>query len=158
MKIIAISDSHGNFERMYEVFERNKNADMFIHLGDGEHEYEDIQNIFAGKSMRYIRGNNDYSLGLDNQVVRFGGYSAFCTHGHRYPRAALDEYLSSAAHVNNCNIALFGHTHTRHYSFTEGVHIFNPGSISLPRDCKPACYGVITVDDIGRLDFSWEEL
>lgn len=158
MKIIVMSDSHGSFERLYEVFDRNRDADLFIHLGDGEREYEQVQSVFAGMSMRFVRGNNDYSLGIESQVVGFGGYRAYCTHGSRYPRIGREEYLSAAARANDCTLALFGHSHIRHYSFYEGVHLFNPGSVLLPRDQKPPCYGIITVDKIGRIDFLWENV
>lgn len=158
MKIIVVSDSHGNFDGLYEVFARNNDADLFVHLGDGEREFEDVRNVFGDKNVRYVRGNNDYSLGVESQIIQLGAYRAFCTHGSRYPRMAMNEYLISAARVNDCNVSLYGHTHVRHCSYSDGVYLFNPGSISLPRDGLPPSYGIIEINDKGQIDFRWAEL
>ncbi len=36
MRIIVMSDTHGNFSAIEKIIEKNISADMFIHLGDGE--------------------------------------------------------------------------------------------------------------------------
>ena len=35
MKIIVVSDSHGREENLKRVIEMHRNADVFLHLGDG---------------------------------------------------------------------------------------------------------------------------
>ena len=40
MRIIAISDTHGDYRALSSVFIRNADADWFIHLGDGERELD----------------------------------------------------------------------------------------------------------------------
>ena len=39
MRIIAMSDSHTSFDKVRQIVERNKEADLFIHLGDGEDDF-----------------------------------------------------------------------------------------------------------------------
>ena len=57
--------------------------------------------------------------------------------------------IKRAAKENNCNIALFGHTHEKYYSYEDGLHLFNPGSIGS--GYGGASYGVINITDKGIL-------
>ena len=45
MKIIVISDTHGNMHRLKDVVEKNKDADLFLHLGDGAEEFFEVQEM-----------------------------------------------------------------------------------------------------------------
>ena len=36
MRIVLMSDSHGNYAAINNIVKRNLSADIFIHLGDGE--------------------------------------------------------------------------------------------------------------------------
>ena len=45
MKIVVVSDSHKEFHKLNSVVENNLDADAFIHLGDGEHEFNDVRNL-----------------------------------------------------------------------------------------------------------------
>ena len=55
--------------------------------------------------------------------------------------------IKRAARENNCNISLFGHTHEKYYSYEDGLHLFNPGSI------KDGYYGVIDITENGIMCF-----
>ena len=145
MKIIVLSDTHGNFDSFDTIVRNNKDADMFIHLGDGESEYEDVQNLNPGRDFYYVKGNNDYGLWSASQVIPMGIHKAFATHGHRYSVWNGTELLAANAAANDCDIALYGHTHVRDISMKNGIYIMNPGSADYPRDGKPPCYGVIEI-------------
>ncbi|MDE7234655.1 MAG: metallophosphatase family protein, partial [Ruminiclostridium sp.] len=45
MKIIVISDTHRDFDAMEKIVNDNRSADLFIHLGDGEREYEEVRAV-----------------------------------------------------------------------------------------------------------------
>lgn len=145
MKIIVLSDTHGNFDNFYTIVNDNSNADMFIHLGDGENEYEDIQNLNPGKDFYFVKGNNDYGFWTMSQVISMGIHKAFATHGHRYSVRGGTDLLVANAESNECDIALYGHTHVNDISMKNGVYIMNPGSADYNRDGRPACYGVIEI-------------
>ena len=56
IKIIVISDTHRDFNALHDIVSENKHADMFIHLGDGEHECNDVQYLFPDKAFLFVRG------------------------------------------------------------------------------------------------------
>ena len=151
MRIIVISDTHGDFETLYETVRRNESADQFIHLGDGENEFYDVQSSFYDKPFIFIKGNNDWGNYPQCLVTELGGRKFYMCHGHRFERARLKEYLSATAVSNGCSIALFGHTHIPLNETVNGVLLFNPGSAALPRGGNPPTYGIITIDNNGGL-------
>ena len=153
MRILVTSDSHGNYRALMKAVEAGKPFDVFIFLGDGEKDYGIVTRNMAGISTYRVRGNNDWDTSIVlSSVVEIGSHKLFLTHGNNYGLWQGYERLINAANQNGCQAALFGHTHCRHYSFENGVHLFNPGSAALPRDGRPRSYGVITEEN-GRLDF-----
>ena len=153
MRLLITSDSHRNVAALRRAAEAAKPFDAFIFLGDVESDYSEISMYLAGISTYAVRGNNDYDSMLGAvSVVELGGCRFMLTHGHRYGLWNGFDTLAASARLNNCTVALFGHTHCRHFSEENGVYLFNPGSVSRPRDGKPPSYGVITVEN-GKPDF-----
>jgi len=153
IRITVISDTHGDVDSLYDIVTQNIHSDMFIHLGDGEREFDDIRNIYPEKAFLFVRGNNDWS---DSPVLRtftYGGHKFYITHGHSFSRNSLESFLAATAKANECDIALFGHLHVPIYEYLSGVHLFNPGSPSYPRGLSKRSYGVITISDSGILEF-----
>ncbi|MCM1299857.1 MAG: metallophosphoesterase [Firmicutes bacterium] len=154
MKILVASDSHDNYLNLKKAVEKEKDFQALVFLGDGERDYDIVTRSLTTDTYR-VRGNNDWDGSIAAAAaVRIGGFRFFLCHGHRY-RVNTDlglDLLALAAKENDCQCALFGHTHCRHYSFRNGIHLFNPGSVSLPRDGSGRSYGIIT-DDGGKLDF-----
>lgn len=153
MRIIVISDTHGFYNRLYSIVMRNPKADAFIHLGDCVDECRDLLRNFpdlAGKFF-YVRGNCDY--GSDAPVFKTidiaPGHRIFATHGDRFGVKYDLGTLITTAKENECDIALFGHTHERLCTYEDGVYIMNPGSAACPRDGKPCSYGFIDITDAG---------
>ncbi len=145
MKITVISDTHGDFETLYRIVEENSGSDQFIHLGDGENEFRDVQSVFYDKPFIFIKGNNDWENYPQNLVTELGGKRFYLCHGHRFERGRMKEFLAATAVANNCGAALFGHTHIPCGEYVNGVLLFNPGSASLPRGGNPPTYGIITI-------------
>ena len=151
MTIIVVSDTHGDFETLYEIVHKNQQCDLFVHLGDGEHEYEDVRSVFYSKAYLFVKGNNDWGDYPQNIVTELGGKKFYMCHGHRFERAHLKEYLAATASVNGCAAALFGHIHLPVNEMSNGILLFNPGSTSLPRGANPPTYGKITIDGNGGI-------
>ena len=152
MTIIVVSDTHGDFETLYSIVERNKECEQFIHLGDGEYEYQDIQSAFYGLPFIFIKGNNDWGNYPQNLVTELGGKKFYMCHGHRFERSRMKEFLAATAIANGCDAALFGHTHVPYNDYENGVLLFNPGSASLPRGGNPATYGKLVISDSGAIN------
>ncbi len=151
MTIIVVSDTHGDFETFYQIVGKNPDSDLFIHLGDGEYEYEDVRSVFYNKAFLFVKGNNDWGNYPQNIVTELGGKKFYLCHGHRFERAKMKEYLAATASVNGCSVALFGHTHVPVNEDSGGILLFNPGSTSLPRGGNKPTYGKITVDESGNI-------
>lgn len=153
IKIIVISDTHRDFDALYDIVNDNEHADMFIHLGDGEHEFDDVRNLFPEKAFLFVKGNNDWSDSPICRTFTYGGHKFYLTHGHSFDRHSVHSFIAATAKANNCDVALFGHTHIPFYEVMNDVHVFNPGSPSSPRGRSEPSYGVITIRDSGILDF-----
>ncbi len=153
IKIIVISDTHRDFDALYNIVSENIRADLFIHLGDGENEYDDVRNIYPEKAFLFVRGNNDWGNAPLAHTFAYGGYKFYLTHGHSFDRYSVHSFLAATAKANGCDIALFGHTHIPFYEIIDGIHVFNPGSPSSPRGRSEPSYGVITISDSGAVSF-----
>ena len=62
MRIIVLSDTHQYYRNFETIVLRHPDADMFIHLGDGESEYQLLCRNMpeVADKFRYIKGNCDY--------------------------------------------------------------------------------------------------
>lgn len=145
-----ISDTHRHFDALHKIFSRNEDADLFIFLGDGERELEDIQALYPNKKILSVSGNCDF---LSNSpyisITTQQGKKILFLHGHTHGVKSGPSRVISLARENNADIVLFGHTHQRYYSYQDGLHILNPGSASNPRDGKHPSYAFIDITSAG---------
>lgn len=146
MKILVVSDSHGDRQALLRLKEQYEHeVDAMIHCGDSELQHDDsvLENFI------YVRGNCDYDSNFPNESIRdFGGYRFFITHGHLYNVRMTLQSLSYKAEETGSNIVLFGHTHHVGSAMGEDKVLYiNPGSISLPRGRKEKTYAILDLKD-----------
>lgn len=151
MKILVVSDSHKNFNALKTVVDKNPDADMMIHLGDGEHEFNDISHMYPQKAMIYVGGNCDFGQHETIHIANACGYKIFCCHGHTLGVHEGLEALVGTAKKNGCKIALFGHTHLYRTEIIDGVFVMNPGSLDSPRNHNKPTFGVIDLSESGEI-------
>lgn len=152
MRIIVISDTHGQVRAIENVFLRNKDADMFIHLGDGERDLDSflLQNPAYTKKVIHVAGNCDWgSLSPGFEIIPAGGHKIFASHGHIYAVKNSLEIIKRNAKENGCDIILYGHTHVRYNKFEDGFYIMNPGSAGCPHDGTSPSFGHIDISSAG---------
>lgn len=151
MKVIVFSDSHGNSRNLSKALKQHQDADMYIHLGDGEVEFNRLKIDYPQLKMYHVAGNCDYDSLHPNDLILGADYNVkiFATHGHRYYVKYSMEAIEAAARENGCQIALFGHTHVSYNSYQNGLYVMNPGSISCPRDGQKPSYGIVEVTKSG---------
>ncbi|MBR1810403.1 MAG: YfcE family phosphodiesterase [Clostridia bacterium] len=144
MRLLVLSDSHGDAISCRAAIRRHPEAEFLIHLGDGADDLDFLHADIGDKKLVRIRGNNDWSNTYPLQyILNTCGKRIYCCHGHMEGvKRALDGFVANAMEAR-CDIALYGHTHIQHYEKFEGLHIFNPGSI------RAGCYGAIDVADGG---------
>lgn len=128
--IIVISDTHGNraeVEKLYPVFAE---SDYIIHLGDTSSDGARVRSAFPGKTY-LVNGNCDIPrLGLDELELEIEGVKIFACHGDRYGVKRGMGELAAKAKSKGAQIALYGHTHSAREEVTDGVTLFNPGTLS----------------------------
>lgn len=151
MRIIVFSDTHGNFAAMTKIFKRNKDASIFIFLGDGESDLSKIRIQYGDKKILSVAGNCDNGSKSPESAVcpLYTGNKIYFTHGHKIDVSGCADDVYNAAKQAGADIALFGHTHCRFVQNRDGVLMLNPGSASIPRDGKPACYAWLDVTTQG---------
>lgn len=149
MRIVVISDTHGDFSNFELVMSEQPKADLFIHLGDCERDLDDIRPLFPDRRFLGVSGNCDFGSATpaEGETVAAGKH-IFYTHGHTYhvkygPADVVDE-----ARRRKADIVLFGHTHLPVATYEDGLYIMNPGSLGHPIAGGPT-YGVIDITEAG---------
>ena len=153
MRIIAFSDSHRYAQNVHKLFEATHlTTDLYIFLGDGENDLENIRYLYPDKKILCVAGNCDFmSLEPGVNTAEVCGKKILFTHGNNHDVDNGISRLKSLAQQNGADVVLFGHTHHRECLYEDGVYYINPGSIGSPRDGMPASYAAIDVIPAGVL-------
>lgn len=159
-KLIVISDSHGNTRNLTKLFEMHRDADAFIHLGDGAYEFSRLCRQFGVIGYSVLGNCDSRFICSDAQdpytVAHFANYRFFMTHGHLYGVKSGRETLIAHAKkaLPDVDFVLYGHTHLPENRYipaeNEGekpLYLINPGSISLPRQSGTPTYALILIKD-----------
>ncbi len=127
MRILVISDSHGNYYNILKAVEQQPSAEMIVFLGDGE---SDFAKCHVEKPCIQVKGNCDWGSDLPACVItEEKGRIIYCTHGYAEMVKFGDENLIMRAKENHAHIALYGHTHNPVTDYKQGIYLVNPGSI-----------------------------
>lgn len=146
MKILVLSDSHGNIENMkYAVDEAM--PDMIIHLGDCWSDVEYLIEEYPDVPLERVPGNCDYERELLERIIEIEGKSVMICHGHTYNVKSGYYNLEMAAMEKEVDAVLFGHTHRVFYDYNNGLLMLNPGSVGSPGYSIPASYGILYMDE-----------
>lgn len=150
MRILVLSDSHGDIPSLELAIKNTANVDAVIFLGDGLADFEYASRWLTGKKIAAVRGNcdggfNEYPIrtieNFDNKII-------YCTHGFsEQVKFGLDK-LKTAALYSDATIALFGHTHNPCTLYEDGLYMMNPGSVR-----QNSC-GVIDITPRGIMCFT----
>ncbi|CAM3619447.1 phosphodiesterase [Erysipelothrix urinaevulpis] len=167
MNIQIISDIHGNKDSLLDALKCPYPIDAYIFVGDflyhgprnqileqyNPSETSDILNNI-NKPVIAVRGNCDaevdqmllnFPMMSDSQYFHSNQQLIFITHGHLYqPNDDIRE--------RHANIYISGHTHIPVLEKTNFGILFNPGSISLPKENNKPSYGLIHNGQLSLID------
>lgn len=150
MKLFIVSDIHGSLEdlkKVLDLFEKEK-ADKLVLLGDllyhgprnplpegyNPKEVAQLLNHYKDKIIA-VRGNCDaevdqmvldFPMRADYSELFIDNHRFFITHGHLYNEESMPL-------LNEGDILMYGHFHKPIAKKENGIVIFNPSSISLPK-------------------------
>lgn len=160
MKLLVASDIHGSAyycRKLLDTYEK-EGAQRMILLGDILYhgprndlprEYapqEVIRMLNEKKDEIYaVRGNCEAEV--DQMVLEFPvladymvlfeqGHAIYATHGHIYHEDNLPP-------VKPGDVLLHGHTHVLRAEKKGGILIWNPGSVSIPKEGNPPTYALL---------------
>ena len=161
MKFLIISDSHGSTANLREVLSRRRGMDdALLFLGDGCKDIDVVSDSLSNIAVFAVSGNCDFSDFLSPQkreselLLTFEGAKILLMHGHRFGiTAGSASRAVDYARQKGADILLFGHTHVKEEKYLppenedeKPMWIFNPGSISRPRDGS-ASFGTLEIKD-----------
>jgi len=170
MRVIFFSDIHGvpdTVERLFAHADRLA-AERLVLLGDAlcpgprtiAERYEPRRTAELLNTRRQdilaVRGNCDsetdqrmlgFSIMADHAELVVGTRRFFLTHGHRWNRLFPPP-------VPDGTVLAHGHTHIPELAEADGISIFNPGSITLPKGGFPRSFGFFDGEKLSvrRLD------
>jgi putative phosphoesterase len=149
MKITIVSDTHGDYDSLNQLNLKEQDSDYFLHLGDYE-----IPEYLLGP-FTFVKGNCDFTSDAPRKIdidTPFG--KIHLEHGDRIPYSRFDEYVKETG----CKIFLFGHTHEKYAGMSGDTYVFNPGSLTRPRDSDIGTYLVINIAKDGKLSYEFKSL
>ena len=148
MKILVLSDSHGEVDAMVGAVKKVR-PQMIFFLGDGWRDAETVQKKFPDTPFFQVPGNCDFQLrGPMEQVVTVEGKKILLCHGHTYGVKQGLQEAYDAAEEQELDAFLFGHTHKPLVEMQGRTLFMNPGSIGMG---WPPTYGLLTVEG-GKID------
>ena len=129
MKVLVVSDTHGDMFSLKSAINARRDAEVIIHCGDGSSEFESLKALYPEKHFVSVRGNCDFCTSAKNiETITLEGKKLFITHGHLYNAKYGIFGLVCAAREAKADLLLFGHTHQPLEDYDDGLYIVNPGS------------------------------
>ena len=149
MKILVASDSHGDSNILNDLRNERFDVTYFLHLGDSCIPKYLLDSYCA------VRGNCDFIDLPRFKEIEIEGLKIHMEHGDGF-RLNFDKekYIKEL----NCDIFLSGHTHKKLATKVGDTYVFNPGSLTRPRDGEKGSYLILEVEDKELKHFEFIEL
>lgn len=130
MKVLVISDTHGNAIRAFTAHARTEPVDAIIHLGDGSPDADMLREALDIPVIN-VAGNCDPGSSAPRELLwECEGKRILLTHGDVYQvKSGLAKLRQRALEVG-ADAVLFGHTHQAFYENDSGLLMINPGTLA----------------------------
>lgn len=145
MKILILSDSHGDVGTMIDIVEREQPNEIF-HLGDCVRDAESLSFACPELPVIMVPGNCDGWTGMQERLLlEREGVRILLAHGHRWHVKSGAGAALADARMSGADILLYGHTHQAVCCTEEdGLWRMNPGTVGGIG--ARATYGVIQLE------------
>jgi putative phosphoesterase len=143
MKLLVISDSHGNYARALKAHQLAGPVDHIVHLGDGAEDARLMEEVLETPVYR-VAGNCDFDPELPTELIlEFGQCRILATHGNRQRvKSGLSQLLAKGI-AAGATVVLYGHTHLPAIASSQGILFVNPGPL---KEGFPGSYAILTID------------
>lgn len=130
MKLLVISDTHGNFTLALKAHSLSGQVDTIVHLGDGISD-ADLMREVLGIHVISVAGNCDLGSSAPRELLwECEGKRILLTHGDAYGVKAGLERLKRRALEVRADLVLFGHSHLATQELQSDILFLNPGPMT----------------------------
>jgi uncharacterized protein len=147
MRLLLISDSHGNVNRAFSAHTCSMPVDAVIHLGDGSADAEILRDALEIPVIN-VSGNCDPCSSAPRECIwECEGKKILLTHGDLYQVKSGLARLRQRAREIGVDAVFFGHTHLELCEEDSELFLINPGT--LANHGSHRSYAVVTVTATG---------
>lgn len=144
MKLLVMSDTHGDEEVIKIVKDRHQDVDVVVHCGDSELDFD--HPYLEG--VKKVRGNCDTDKNFPKEIqFEQEGIHFFATHGHLFNVKATLMNLYYRAKEIQADVVFYGHSHILNIEEIDNVLFINPGSLLKPRGLQDKSYVIVEVEN-----------
>jgi putative phosphoesterase len=129
MRILVISDTHGNYPLALKAGDMAEPFDCLIHLGDGGNDAALLEDALEVEVVR-VAGNCDVGSNAPRELLwECEGKKLLLVHGDAYGVKSGLTGLEKRAREAGADAVLFGHTHRATVTTLSGILAVNPGTL-----------------------------
>ncbi|MBQ4567515.1 MAG: phosphodiesterase [Desulfovibrio sp.] len=178
MRLLIASDMHGSLESLRFLIQKGRDwqPDRIVLLGDLVYHgprnplplgydtpavLREMAELMALPCpITAVRGNCDAEVDVthlpftmtDSAWIEADGLHIYVCHGHRLPE------LPPVPQFSVGTVILRGHTHVPRGESCGGLHFWNPGSLSLPKQGYPRSYALYEDGTFRVLDMTGQQI
>jgi len=151
VKILVVTDSHGNFQNLINTFEKEE-PEIVLCAGDHSTDVEDLSFVKEDAEYYIVRGNCDFYDVKHEDILKIEveGKTILLAHGHHYGVKSTYDYIREEGKKQEVDLVVFGHTHVP-YLEEEDIKLFNPGAL------KDGLYGILDITK-DKIDIEFKNL
>ena len=129
MRILVISDTHGNFPLAFKACDMAGAFNVLIHLGDGGDDAALLEDALEAEVI-HVAGNCDLGSASPRELLwECEGKKLLLVHGDAYGVKNGLGRLEKRAREVGADAVLFGHTHRATITALSGILAVNPGTL-----------------------------
>ena len=147
MRILVMSDTHGNFPLAVKACDRAEPFDFLLHLGDGAEDAALLVHALETEVI-HVAGNCDIGSAAPRELVwECEGKRVLLVHGDAYGVKWGLGRLEARAAAAGVDAVLFGHTHRATVITLSGILAVNPGT--LMRGAHHTTFAILEISAAG---------
>lgn len=149
MRILVLSDTHGNYPLALRAIESCDSIDHVVHLGDLLNDAYILEQITEREVIK-VAGNCDLANDFARESsINIAGTHIFLTHGDRFQVKSGLSLLYKKALLERAQVVLYGHSHKAAITNIKGVLFVNPGCMN--RESTNHSYAILTINRSGTV-------
>ena len=147
MRVLVISDTHGNFPLAFKSCNEAEPFNALIHLGDGNDDVALLKDTLE-VDVIHVAGNCDLGSAAPREILwECEGKKLLLVHGDAYGVKSGLGMLEQRVREIGADAILFGHTHSATVTALSGVLAVNPGT--LTRSSQHTTYAILEITPHG---------